>query len=147
MSEPIASRKNKYWPPAFGNIAASSPYARAPSSVMTPVTIQTTSNQNGEPTDRAMSAETMKMPDPIMAPATSIVASTSVSALTNSCGVSVVAGRSATTVVMQLLNWMSELSGWQAKPDAPHERHDPGRGRPKRQPQEANKRPKHKPED
>src|SRR5579872_559798 len=104
MSEPIASRKNKYWPPAFGNIAASSPYARAPSSVMTPVTIQTTSNQKGEPTDLAMSAETMKMPDPIMAPATSIVASTSVSALTNSCGVSVVAGRSATTVVMQLLN-------------------------------------------
>ena len=41
-----------------------------------------------------MSAETMKMPDPIIDPATSIVASVSVIALTNSrddCGVSAVA--------------------------------------------------------
>jgi len=41
-------------------------------------------SQKGEPTEREMSAETMKMPDPIIEPATSIVASVSVSALTNS---------------------------------------------------------------
>ena len=35
-------------------------------------------------TVREISAETMKMPDPIIEPATSIVASVSVSALTNS---------------------------------------------------------------
>jgi hypothetical protein len=41
----------------------------------------------GEPTLRAMPAETMKMPDPIIDPATSMVASVKVRALTNSgCG-------------------------------------------------------------
>ena len=42
---------------------------------MTPVRIQTRSSQPLEPTSRAMSAETMKMPEPIMVPATSMVAS------------------------------------------------------------------------
>jgi len=41
-------------------------------------------SQKGELTVREMSAATMKMPEPIIEPATSIVASVSVSALTNS---------------------------------------------------------------
>jgi len=47
----------------------------------------------GDGTPRAMLAETMKMPDPIIDPATSIVASVSDIALTNSeldCGVALV---------------------------------------------------------
>ena len=43
--------------------------------VRTPVTSQTTSSRPGEPTVRAMSALTMKMPEPIMAPMTIIMAS------------------------------------------------------------------------
>src|SRR5947208_1376910 len=49
-----------------------------------PETIHAITSQKGELTVREISAETMKMPDPIMEPATSIVASVSVSALTNS---------------------------------------------------------------
>ncbi len=62
--------------------------------VSTPVTAQTTSSQPEEPTSRAMSAETMKMPEPIIEPATSIVESSKPSPLTNFCsatGVSVIA--------------------------------------------------------
>ena len=61
--------------------------------VTTPETIHAMSSQNGELTVREISAETMKIPDPIIEPATSIVASVSVSALTNSRddGVSAVA--------------------------------------------------------
>src|SRR5439155_21920556 len=43
--------------------------------VSTPVTAQTTSSQPDEPTNRAMSAETMKTPEPIIEPATSMVES------------------------------------------------------------------------
>ncbi len=43
--------------------------------VMTPVTTQTTMSQPAAPTSREISAETMKMPEPIMVPATSMVAS------------------------------------------------------------------------
>src|SRR5436190_2061168 len=78
------SRRNTYWPPARGYIAASSPYASAPKTVTTPDTTHAIISQNGEPTVREISAETIKMPDPIIEPATSIVASVSVSALTNS---------------------------------------------------------------
>src|SRR3982750_2504194 len=78
------SRRKTYWPPARGYIAASSPYARAPKMVTTPDATHAISSQKGEPTVREISAETMKMPDPIIEPATSIVASVSVSALTNS---------------------------------------------------------------
>src|SRR4051812_23047508 len=46
-------------------------------SVISPVRTQTPSSQPDEPTSRAISAETMKMPEPIMAPATSMVASNS----------------------------------------------------------------------
>src|SRR5216110_1342485 len=78
------SRRKTYWPPARGYIAASSPYESAPKIVITPVAIHAISSQKGELTVREISAETMKMPDPIIEPATSIVASVSVSALTNS---------------------------------------------------------------
>ena len=44
---------------------------------------------SGDPTARAMADETMKMPEPIMVPATSIVASVRVMARTNSVGDSV----------------------------------------------------------
>src|SRR5687768_12674842 len=54
---------------------------------MTPVSTQASSTNPGDPTFRAMSAGTMKIPEPIMMPATSIVASVRVMALTNSdCG-------------------------------------------------------------
>ena len=42
-----------------------------------------TANQPGEPSERLMSADTMKIPDPTMEPATSIVASVRVIAFTN----------------------------------------------------------------
>ena len=49
---------------------------------MTPAASQASMSQRGDPTVREISAETMKIPDPIMDPATSIVASVSVRALT-----------------------------------------------------------------
>src|SRR6185436_15359448 len=78
-----ASRRYTYWPPAFGIIAASSPYESAAVRVSNPVTIQTTSNHPGEPTWRAMIDETMKIPEPIIDPATSIVESNNPSPLTS----------------------------------------------------------------
>ena len=90
MRGPIDSRRKTYCPPARGYIAASSPYASAPSSVMTPESTQASISQNGDGSPRAMLAETMKMPEPIIEPATSIVASVRVIALTNpvpDCGV------------------------------------------------------------
>lgn len=45
--------------------------------------IQTTNNHPDEPTCREISAETIKMPDPIIEPATSIVESSKPSPLTN----------------------------------------------------------------
>src|ERR1043166_3825499 len=78
-----ASRRYTYWPPAFGIIAASSPYDSAAVSVSNPVTIQTTSNQPGEPTWRAMMDETIKIPEPIIEPATSIVESNNPNPLTS----------------------------------------------------------------
>jgi hypothetical protein len=52
--------------------------------VTTPDTTHAINSQKGEPTSRDISADTMKIPDPIMEPATNIVASVRVSALTNS---------------------------------------------------------------
>src|SRR5438874_170421 len=78
-----ASRRYTYWPPAFGIIAASSPYESAAVSVSNPVTIQTTSNHPGDPTWRAMIDETMKIPEPIIDPATSMVESNKPSPLTS----------------------------------------------------------------
>ena len=42
--------------------------------VMNPVTTQAAMSNTGESTSRAISAETMKMPEPIMEPMTSVVA-------------------------------------------------------------------------
>src|ERR1044072_2528861 len=75
---------------------------------MTPVTSHATTSQNGEPRLRAILAEVMKIQEPIMEPATSIVASVSVNALTNSgldCtgGVCVEPDFGAATLVIQLL--------------------------------------------
>ncbi len=64
-----------YWPPAFGIIAASSPYESAAATVSTPVMSQAASSPPVEPVRRAMSAETMKMPEPIIEPTTIIVES------------------------------------------------------------------------
>ena len=103
MSGPIDSRRKTYWPPARGNIAASSPYASAPSNVITPVTTHARSSQNGEPNVRDMLAETIKIPEPIIEPATSIVASVRVIALTNSdCGCDGAASVGAVTLVIKL---------------------------------------------
>src|SRR3954462_14271883 len=52
--------------------------------VTTPETTHAIRSQKGEFTVRAMSADTMNIPEPIIDPATSIVASVSVIALTNS---------------------------------------------------------------
>src|SRR5438105_435226 len=103
MSGPMDSRRKTYWPPARGNMAASSPYASAPSSVMMPVRIHATSRNQGDPTVREMSAETMKIPEPIIEPATSIVASVRVIALTNSdCGCDGATSVGAVTLVIKL---------------------------------------------
>src|SRR4029077_9375516 len=72
-----------YCPPALGIIAANSPYDKAAIKVSKPVTIQTTSSQPGAPTWRAMIEETMKIPEPIMEPATSMVESSKPSPRTN----------------------------------------------------------------
>ena len=67
---------------------------------MTPVSTHTASIQKGEPTNLPISAETMKMPEPIIVPATSMVASVSVNALTKPVDGSVLLPRSATVVVI-----------------------------------------------
>src|SRR5579863_8396419 len=67
-------------------MAASSPYDNAAVTVNTPVTSQATSSQPGLPTRRLMSADTMKMPEPIIAPTTTIVASKRPSPRRNSVG-------------------------------------------------------------
>jgi hypothetical protein len=59
--------------------------------VMTPAISHDISIQPGPPTVRAMSALTMKMPDPIMDPITIIVESSSLSSRLNSRAVSMVA--------------------------------------------------------
>ncbi|GAC1656728.1 MAG: hypothetical protein NVS4B3_22640 [Gemmatimonadaceae bacterium] len=52
--------------------------------MITPVITHAMRSQSVDPTWRAMSEETMKIPDPIIEPATSIVASVRVIATTNS---------------------------------------------------------------
>ena len=58
-------------------IAASSPYDNAAAMVSTPVITHATSSQPGLPSSRAISADTMKIPVPIMDPATIMVESNS----------------------------------------------------------------------
>src|SRR5687767_15154550 len=72
---PYASRRKTYWPPARGHMAASSAQQSAPVIVSTPASAQAASSHPGAPTRRDDSAETMKIPEPIMDPTTIIVAS------------------------------------------------------------------------
>src|SRR6266853_6871468 len=80
----MPSRRYTYCPPARGNIAASSPYVIAPMRVTMPDSVQTTSSRPGAWTWRRISAETMKIPEPIIDPTTSAVASSREIALTKS---------------------------------------------------------------
>ena len=61
--------------PARGIIAASSPYDNAAATVSTPVITHESNSQPELPTSRAIDDDTIKMPDPIIDPATSIVES------------------------------------------------------------------------
>src|SRR6185503_10454402 len=72
---PYASLRKTYWPPAFGHIAANSAQQSAPVMVSTPASAQAMSSQPGAPTKRDDSAETMKIPDPIIEPTTIMLAS------------------------------------------------------------------------
>src|SRR6185503_7239443 len=72
---PYASRRNTYWPPARGHIAANSAQQRAPVMVSIPASAQATSSQPGDPTRRDDSADVMKIPEPIIEPTTIMVAS------------------------------------------------------------------------
>jgi hypothetical protein len=64
-----------YMPPARGIIPASSPKQSAPVMVIMPAIPQATSSHPELPISLDISAETMKMPDPIITPTTTIVAS------------------------------------------------------------------------
>ena len=72
---PYASRRNTYCPPARGHMVASSAHESAPVSVSTPARAHAISSHPGAPTSRVDSAEVMKIPEPIMDPITSSVAS------------------------------------------------------------------------
>ena len=74
---------NTSCPPAQGMRTTRSPNLRAPTTVIRPAMSQTSSGYAGAPTLRAMSALTMKMPEPIMEPITSSVASISLSSRLN----------------------------------------------------------------
>ena len=80
-------------------MAASSPYESAPTTVSRPVSSQAASSQPGLPIVRAMSADTMKMPDPIMEPTTTIVESKSPNPRENSVSSSVADGRAGALVM------------------------------------------------
>src|SRR5215216_5851866 len=80
---PYASRRNTYWPPARGHMAASSAQHSAPVIVRTPASAQAAINQPGEPTSRDDSADVIKIPDPIIEPTTIIVASSRLSSRTS----------------------------------------------------------------
>ena len=86
-------------PPAFGIMAASSPYESAAATVTTAANSHATSSQPGLPILRAISAETMKMPEPIMAPITIMVESKTPSSRTKPASLSV---RSAVTFSLGL---------------------------------------------
>src|SRR4026208_1502357 len=79
-------------------MAANSAQQSAPVIVSTPASAQATSNHPGEPTSRDDSAETIKIPDPIIDPTTIMVASSRLSSRTSLGEVS-------------LLIWSSGYSG------------------------------------
>src|SRR5437773_633988 len=72
-----------YGPPACGIIAATSPRHNAPVMVINPASSQTTINHPGDPTSRDDSADTMKMPLPIIEPTTIVMLSTRVNPRTS----------------------------------------------------------------
>src|ERR1700693_1229585 len=78
--------------------------------VTTPETTHAMSSQKGELTVRLISADTMKMPDPIIEPATSMVASVSVSALTNSRDDGAVSAVAVWVVTLSLSSGSVEVS-------------------------------------
>src|SRR4029079_17735285 len=82
IGEPNASRRKTYTPPARGIIVASSEQHSAPVIVSKPASAHASKSQPGAPLNRDDSAETMKMPDPIIEPMTIIVASSGPSART-----------------------------------------------------------------
>src|ERR1044072_8368297 len=90
---PYASLRNTYWPPARGHIAASSAQQSAPVMVSTPGLATAISSQRGEPTSRDDSAETIKIPDPIIDPTTIMVASSRLSSRTSLGEASLLIGR------------------------------------------------------
>src|SRR5271155_3363003 len=71
------SRRYTYCPPACGIIDASSPYDSAAVMVRTPAITQESSSHPELPSCRDISADTMKMADPIIPPATIMVLSNS----------------------------------------------------------------------
>src|SRR4051794_25873666 len=72
---PYASRRKTYWPPALGVIAASSAQERAPAIVKKPPKTQRPISSPGCGTFWAMIDGAMKMPEPIIEPTISVVAS------------------------------------------------------------------------
>ena len=70
-----ASRRYAYCPPTSGRSAASSAYANAPSSAMTPPAAHAPTISAGVCTDCATTYGLMKMPEPMMPPMTIMVAS------------------------------------------------------------------------
>src|ERR1051325_10948326 len=80
---PYASRRNTYWPPARGHMAANSAQHIAPVMVSTPASAHAASSHPGEPTSRDDSAETINIPDPIIDPTTIMVASSRLSPRTS----------------------------------------------------------------
>src|SRR5580704_2283416 len=105
-------------------MAASSPYESAAATVRAPASSQAASSQPGDPVSRATSAETRKMPDPIIDPATMVVASKSPRLPRLSCGdvpSSSIGGRRAAERAVALA--VEDVDG-QADGE-PHEEADP----------------------
>ena len=72
--------------------------------VSTPVIPQATSSHAGDPTSRLIAAETIKMPDPIMEPATIMVESNSPSPRTKPVALSSGAVAVADMIVLEMAN-------------------------------------------
>src|SRR5919112_2033373 len=103
------SRRKTYCPPARGIMAASSAYARAPVTVIAPVITHTSSSAPGPQAEtcRPMSADTMKIPEPIMEPTTSDMAASGPIPRINSDGADVAGGALAGAAIG------NAISGWE----------------------------------
>src|SRR5687767_8822151 len=106
--------------------------------VITPAASHASMSQSGEPTVREMSADTMKMPDPIIDPDTSMVASVRDRALTNPPDDAVASPVSGMLLIQFLRggfagwwggqNLVSARASCQRTADATTERRVPGAG-------------------